>query len=73
LEELSASIFRLEQQAKQATNSITLPAYCLFGLPFDPKDGGSAALRNVGKLLPDWILRFHSVNYKKFYLWGITL
>jgi hypothetical protein len=30
-------------------------AVCLHGLLFDPEDGGNTFVRNVGKLLPDYI------------------
>jgi hypothetical protein len=51
-----ASIFRIEEWAKQSTSKkhdfllATLFACCLFGLLLGPDDGSNARLRNIGNL-----------------------
>jgi hypothetical protein len=63
LKEHTASIFRIGEQAKQASTEATgsrqsslLHTGFLFGSHFDPEDGDNIFLRNIGSLLPDYMV-----------------
>jgi hypothetical protein len=49
--EYTAPILRVNEQVLKAARLI-----------FDPKDGGGIFLRNIGKLLPDYLFRFQKIT-----------
>jgi hypothetical protein len=46
--------FHLQDQRVSQASSRKMPV-CLFGLIFDPEDGGNTFLRNVDKFLPNYM------------------
>jgi hypothetical protein len=59
LEELIAYIFRNEgyakQEAREQAEEIVLASCSLLGISFDPEEGGNMFLRNIGKIIPQYM------------------
>jgi hypothetical protein len=71
-----SSVMKINLSRKHAITSNKHAACCLlsccFGLLFDHEDGGSTFLRNIGKLLPDYIESELRRSFNFFRCYGHT-